>query len=381
MQVFLRGKASLCTRSKDLAPLGAGVNLYLNLLCYLAVLMLLLSVLAVPTFLLAMDGSRIPDEDMDPMGLGKFTLGNNGAWFPLYFSLSLRLFVYRRSGGGWGCWVVHASMFFRTTCAHVFLNWTMPALCTGFAEVATNTNATAATHNATVVTMAGRELTSIEASRILTAADFIGSVLILFFILFFKWRISALTHALADHTINMGDYAVFVKGLPKDATKEEVLNHFNSLYDLSKPGWTFKGYCCCLRVNGRKTGRPPVENKAPVSDFSNTGSALYEGKWVSEVSMAYKNGATLRSFSKLRKLLHRVTEAKYAVQRFAPESKHADTGASRHFVFPVVSCRGGERWNTLTHPCYALCCVRGLGCCDQPSMPRRSGKLRTSRLI
>ena len=39
----------------------------------------------------------------------------------------------------------------------------------------------------TVVTIAGREITSIEASRLLTAADFLGCVFFLFFMLFFTF--------------------------------------------------------------------------------------------------------------------------------------------------------------------------------------------------
>ena len=37
-----------------------------------------------------------------------------------------------------------------------------------------------------------------------------------------------------------------VKRLPATTTVDDVLQHFNSLYDLSKPDWTFavRDFCC-----------------------------------------------------------------------------------------------------------------------------------------
>jgi len=57
--------------------------------------------------------------------------------------------------------------------------------------------------------------------------------------------------------VTAADYSVRVSGLPRDATKEEILEHFNNLYDLSKYDWHQKGYCCgcCFR---KKSRRPPA---------------------------------------------------------------------------------------------------------------------------
>ena len=61
----------------------------------------------------------------------------------------------------------------------------------------------------------------------------------------------------AREGVTAADYSVRVSGLPRDATKEEVLEHFNGLYDLSKYDWHQKGYCfgCCFR---KKSRRPPA---------------------------------------------------------------------------------------------------------------------------
>ena len=44
--------------------------------------------------------------------------------------------------------------------------------------------------------------------------------------------------------------------------------------------------------------------------------------------MAYRNGSTIRMFRKMGKVLNSLTEAKYAVQRYAEASKHANPGAT-----------------------------------------------------
>ena len=46
---------------------------------------------------------------------------------------------------------------------------------------------------------------------------------------------------------------VMVTGLPKSATEDEVLEHFNNLYDLSREDWTFKvGQHACALLSRRR---------------------------------------------------------------------------------------------------------------------------------
>lgn len=46
-----------------------------------------------------------------------------------------------------------------------------------------------------------------------------------------------------------------VQGLPADATAAEVRRHFNELYQLSDPDWSFEGHLCgCV---GKKESRLP----------------------------------------------------------------------------------------------------------------------------
>ena len=59
--------------------------------------------------------------------------------------------------------------------------------------------------------------------------------------------------------VSAEDYTIYVKGLPTDATVEEVRDHFSKLYHLDAPDWEFRGACGCI---GRKPFRLSGENMA-----------------------------------------------------------------------------------------------------------------------
>lgn len=70
-------------------------------------------------------------------------------------------------------------------------------------------------------------------------------------------RVQNVTLAVDGSNIKASDYSVFVRGLPKDVTQQEILDHFNALYDLGEQDWTFEGYRCWI---GRKMIRRPRED-------------------------------------------------------------------------------------------------------------------------
>jgi hypothetical protein len=77
-------------------------------------------------------------------------------------------------------------------------------------------------------------------SAVITYADVVYSLVFLLFLVRWRARISSLATEIDEEVITVSDYAVMVKGLPADATAEEILAHFNGLYDLSKEDWVFK---------------------------------------------------------------------------------------------------------------------------------------------
>lgn len=170
---------------------------------------------------------------------------------------------------------------------------------------------------------------------------------------YFKFRISSVLRTVDKHHVSPRDFSVFVKrkdfykpakqtqkphsmtpkcpscsppspqGLPPHTTPEDIRDFFSDLYDLSKEGWTFNGWWCC-RIRKRAKGAKPLPALKPVKDVSNTGDTQYAGSWVAEVSIAYRNGDTLRRYAKMDKLVNKVLEAKYAIQRYDEGSEHAN---------------------------------------------------------
>jgi hypothetical protein len=80
------------------------------------------------------------------------------------------------------------------------------------------------------------------AALLFPVVDCLNTVIFLVLILFLRARLQSVTRAVDGKLITAADYTVFVRGLPKDVTEEEVLNHFNSLYDLGNADWTFSGF-------------------------------------------------------------------------------------------------------------------------------------------
>ncbi len=89
---------------------------------------------------------------------------------------------------------------------------------------------------------------------ILVACDTATVALFLMFIVYLKMRIETVTSEIEGTNITAADYSVLVRGLPPDATKEDVLDHFEQLYNLAEKDWTFRGFCWFF---GRKMRRRP----------------------------------------------------------------------------------------------------------------------------
>ena len=73
---FGNGKAKLCTSVLDLDMMGVAIGLYFRLMRYLTLLFLLMSILAIPALWICRAGSRVSNEDVDPLKLNIWSLGN-----------------------------------------------------------------------------------------------------------------------------------------------------------------------------------------------------------------------------------------------------------------------------------------------------------------
>ena len=88
----------------------------------------------------------------------------------------------------------------------------------------------------------------------------------LIFIVFLNWvqaAVDRVSRRANVRFVTAADYAVFVEGLPPDATKQQVLDHFDALYQLERPDWTWPGLfwedairSACGRRSSVAAGRP-----------------------------------------------------------------------------------------------------------------------------
>eukprot|EP00953_Heterococcus_sp_UTEX-ZZ885_P004049 2687-Heterococcus_DN1.PRE.1 len=59
----------------------------------------------------------------------------------------------------------------------------------------------------------------------------------------FKKNIKEYEKKGSGNNVTTRNYAVHVRGLPIEATDEDIIAHFNSLYRLDVPSWSYEGHC------------------------------------------------------------------------------------------------------------------------------------------
>lgn len=146
-----------------------------------------------------------------------------------------------------------------------------------------------------------------HASMIITLCDFFNCIILVIFVFAMKRKVKAMISKYNATACDVSSYSIFVRGLPKDATVDEILNHFSNLYKLDEPDWAHNGMCCgCI---GRKKSRRPEDilfasgkrgekQLYPVKP----GAAMnalepyrYDHKWVAEVEVIHPMDEFLRT--------------------------------------------------------------------------------------
>ena len=88
-------------------------------------------------------------------------------------------------------------------------------------------------------------------------------------------------HSASDSHLTASSYAIMVTNLPSTVSKEELLEHFSSLYQLETLDWR---------------GRKPIMNVRPVSEIENTGEKIHLGTWIAEIVLHKRIGYLLHIF-------------------------------------------------------------------------------------
>jgi hypothetical protein len=327
-QKFAEGRAPVCaTGIREISAMGAGIALHLELQRAGFVLMLAMTVLALPSLLVCYSGQRLQQEDRDALYFNQLSLANVGFG----------------PGSGLG--------------------------------------GNATTEKTITVPVFGR-LAEAEQGLVIAWSDLACSLLFLGFIAWFRHRINELVTDTDKGNVTPADYAMLVRGLPRDATEREIMEHFDRLYSLWDEDWVFKGYYCglCAR-KGARSRRPQwkPETEAtleearmareredafrrwetrlrttanPVADPRNAPPRkrpLYAGKWVSEVAVAHPNGELIRRFQAIKNMTRKLEDAveeaaylKFRGQMRAHEAKVKEVESMARDVFRTNTKSTGD---------------------------------------
>lgn len=257
--------------------------------------------LSLPTYLLAFNGGRITQTSLgasDAIGWTALSIGNMG---PPAATAVIDLVTASTSGNG-----------------SMNSNVTAP-----IAEVRTILGIQGAFELPMRVT---------DASLVIAAADTLICLMFIGFIACVNCKIAHVEQLIGENNVTARSYAVMVRHLPRDVSKAEIRAHFDRLYNLRNPDWTFAGWCgCCF---GKSVQRPIVpkprrgtkvaHNVAPVLNATNTGDSSYLRSWVAEVSLAHPNGSLMRRYMGLTTRLEALRRARAAVKMFSANSPFRD---------------------------------------------------------
>ncbi|KAG7380986.1 hypothetical protein PHYBOEH_011229 [Phytophthora boehmeriae] len=267
----------------DIGALGIGMQLYFMLTKYLSVVFLCMGIVALPEIMENTYGHGITSKTVDPLQLAYASIGNGG---------------------------VNSD-----TAAN-------PRNCLPIGDIdcTWETVDTPMTSNPRTVTW------------IITLTDCLYTFLFLCFLLFYSYRAKRAIKAHKTKHFTPARYAVMVRGLPKDATEKEIMEHFNNLYDPTKDEEYSKlwfGFYWGKRQKVKRSRSKKAVNNNIVSNVDHLEGAttitkeLYLSTWIAEVSVAHPTGGLLRTFLSMESLAREKTEAQLLLHTLEEEKSRS----------------------------------------------------------
>jgi hypothetical protein len=90
------------------------------------------------------------------------------------------------------------------------------------------------------------------------------------FVLWFPNYVEGQRRLADESQVTAADFTILVKGLPKDATEKEIIDHFSKLYNLWEDDWTYES--CCVSKRKRRAKFLP-DNEINRSRWANSQGA------------------------------------------------------------------------------------------------------------
>ncbi|TYZ60551.1 hypothetical protein PybrP1_010488 [[Pythium] brassicae (nom. inval.)] len=281
---------------QDIGALGIGLQLYFMLTKYLSVVFLAMGVVALPTIVVNYYGNGVTDKLVDPLQLAYASLGNQGVNEETASDPSQCL-----PKGGIDC------------------SW------------------------ATVDTPFTSDPATV--SWIITTSDCVYSAAFLVFYLVFRFKARQAIERHMTENLTPGKFAVYVRGLPPDATDDEILAHFNARYDPTVDDEYFPLWLSCCWGRRRKlnkalqaaTTAAVGQNQSVVTNLdhlagttlSSTRKEMYVNTWIAEVSVSHPTGGLLRTFLSMEALTKGIAETQELVDILELEKQRSDPSARR----------------------------------------------------
>uniref|UniRef100_K3X9A9 CSC1/OSCA1-like 7TM region domain-containing protein n=1 Tax=Globisporangium ultimum (strain ATCC 200006 / CBS 805.95 / DAOM BR144) TaxID=431595 RepID=K3X9A9_GLOUD len=287
----------------DIGALGIGMQLYFMLTKYLSITFLCMGVIALPTIVVNYFGNGVTDKLVDPLQLAYASLGNQGVSPDIASD---------------------------------------PKLCLpkGDIDCTWKTVNTPFTSNPETV------------SWLITIADCIYSTGFLLFCLVYRYHAKKAIELHSTENLTPAKYAVYVRGFPPDAKEQEILDHFNALYDPTKEDEYFPLWLSCCWGKRRKVNKAlaaatknqkaanmcVVTNVDHLAATTATNKEIYLNTWIAEVSIGHPTGGLLRTFLSMEALTRSIAETQELIQILEQEKVAAAAGA----VITPMATKGGK---------------------------------------
>lgn len=173
-------------------------------------------------------------------------------------------------------------------------------------------------YNGTCLHVLGQTLTAPEISGVLSICE----VIQIFAFFCFAWHLQRKVYALREirevSTTAVSDYSIIVRNLPKDATKMQVIAHFNGLYPLDKPDWQ---------------GRPALVGARPVENDDNSHEPILVGSWIADCVLHKAIGPFIKVFRTQQDMMLKFFRSRAQMKAYGEDTPHSGGQNKRRYYW------------------------------------------------
>eukprot|EP01031_Cornospumella_fuschlensis_P033830 gene33830-40931_t len=269
--IFRNGDARIDSVELVSAPdLGIGTSLYFQFALTMAICLFVMSVFSLPALIFVFNGTAMPPSDQDVLGLYKYTLGNIG------YNQDLQDYAEQSK-------CESSSYATGEVCLHI------------------NDN----------------EISMTDAANIITAMEFLQIVTFFIGVVYLYMKSVSVTGRTAKSATCISDYTIMVTGIPTDTSDQELIDHFNKLYQLKEKDFM---------------NRPALEDAQPVDNTGYTDEAYLRGTWIAECVVHKGIGGFISAFKSKQHILQHLYKSRARMKMYAENTAHSGGFNEKKFL-------------------------------------------------